>query len=59
MLTWVRRNVAARRAVRVYSSERPDFIHNGVGSLGVRAMPLKPLSAHDLIASLPASTAVS
>jgi hypothetical protein len=59
MLTWVRRNIAARRAVRVYSSERPDSIHNGVGSLGVRAMPLKPVSAHDLIASLPASTAVS
>lgn len=57
VLTWVRHNVAARRAVRVYSGERLDFLQNRVGSLGVRATLLDPLSAHDLIGALPASTA--
>ena len=58
VLMCVRRNVAARPAVLLCSSERSDFPQNRVGKLRVRVVLLKRLSAHDLTGSLPASTAV-
>jgi hypothetical protein len=58
VLTGARRNVAVRRAVLVCSSERLDFLHKHSGGMDVCASLPKPLSAHDLIGSLPASTAV-
>jgi hypothetical protein len=58
VLTGARRDVAVRRAVRVCSSERLDFLHNHSGGMDVRAILPKPLSAHDLPGSLLASTAV-
>ena len=45
VLTGARRNVAVRRAVRVCSSERLDFLHDHSGGMDVRAILPKSLLA--------------